>query len=330
MLMARIRSVHPTLFTDADWVECSPLARLLAIGLWTHADDRGVFVWRPKEIKLTLLPADNADVAELLEELVSNGLLMAFEHGGKRYGAIKNFRKWQRPQKPTAVHPLPENAISYVGLGDGGSGSGILPVSDQYSTAIGNPIQMEDVGCRRDEVGQVSNEPLPPPEASERFSEFVQKWPGTQCGPAAAEAWAAVVAAGADPDEILRGMVRTLANWSAEAVRRAKAEKFLSGSAWRDPISISGVGLSVVGGTALASRTWSGPPEIREAVVAEKGDSFAENYLDRAEWLPAADGIGGQVVTQTGIAADRLRQLKTFDRLRGQGVTLVWRKKIAA
>ena len=63
--MARIRSVHPSLFTDEAWVSCSPLARLLYIGLWTDADDQGLFEWKPLQIKMRLLPGDSADVAAM-------------------------------------------------------------------------------------------------------------------------------------------------------------------------------------------------------------------------------------------------------------------------
>jgi hypothetical protein len=53
--MARIRSVHPSLFTDEAWVSCSPLARVLYIGLLTDADDQGLFEWKPIQIKMRLL-----------------------------------------------------------------------------------------------------------------------------------------------------------------------------------------------------------------------------------------------------------------------------------
>lgn len=114
--MARIRSVHPSLFTDEAWVSCSPLARLLYIGLWTDADDQGLFEWKPLQIKMRLLPGDTADVAALLAELAGVELIASFEHGGKRFGAIKDFRKYQRPKKPNAVYDLPDNLRDYVAI----------------------------------------------------------------------------------------------------------------------------------------------------------------------------------------------------------------------
>src|SRR4051794_19179480 len=40
-MAARIRSIHPRLFTDEAFVSCLPLARLLLLGIWTEADDHG-------------------------------------------------------------------------------------------------------------------------------------------------------------------------------------------------------------------------------------------------------------------------------------------------
>ena len=114
--MARIRSVHPSLFTEEAWVSCSPLARLLIIGLWTDADDQGVFEWKPLQLKMRLLPGDEASAPPLLAELEGAGLILRFEDEGKSFGAIRDFRRKQRPKSPTASHPLPKHLRSYVGL----------------------------------------------------------------------------------------------------------------------------------------------------------------------------------------------------------------------
>lgn len=140
--MARIRSVHPSLFTDEAWVSCGPLARILYIGLWTDADDQGLFEWKPLQIKMRLLPGDAGDVPAMLDELVCAGLIQPYEALGKRFGAIANFRKFQRPQKPNAVHPLPENIAEYVGL----AATTQEPVEDHSATGPVIAPQMEDGG----------------------------------------------------------------------------------------------------------------------------------------------------------------------------------------
>lgn len=147
--MSRIRSVHPALFTDEAWVSCSPLARLLVIGLWTDADDQGIFEWKPLQLKMRLLPGDTANTSDLLAEIAAAGIVLAFDADGKKYGAIRNFRKFQRPQKPNSIHPLPESIAVFVGI----SSTDPRPVRDQYDTGTIEPQQMEEGrGKRKEEL----------------------------------------------------------------------------------------------------------------------------------------------------------------------------------
>lgn len=156
--MARIRSVHPSLFTDEAWVSCSPLARVLYIGLLTDADDQGLFEWKPLQIKMRLLPGDNSDASALLAELVDANLIGSLESAGKKLGAIRRFCKFQRPKKPNAVFVLPPEWRTYVGLtGDGSEpeasddgASSELPPPQPPSVPPKSELaqQMEDGGWR--------------------------------------------------------------------------------------------------------------------------------------------------------------------------------------
>lgn len=133
-------------------------ARELVKGLWCEADDNGIFVWKPLTIKARIFPADNLDVNELLAELTAADFISAFDDSGKRYGAVRNFLKYQRPRRPSVVHPLPQNADQYLGgppLGDtppaidrinteqDGHSS---PLSEPLPTMSGMSPQMEDGG----------------------------------------------------------------------------------------------------------------------------------------------------------------------------------------
>lgn len=175
--MARIRSVHPSLFTDEAWVSCTPLARLLYIGLWTDADDQGLFEWKPLQIKMRLLPGDDADVPALLAELVDANLIAGLESGGKKLGAIRYFRKFQRPKKPNSTFVLPAEWANYVGLGAGDAEpaegqEAVVP--HQFPTEEEKSPQMEDGGGRRgnsvsDETGaEAPSDDKPDPLASLR------------------------------------------------------------------------------------------------------------------------------------------------------------------
>lgn len=114
--MARIRSVHPELFLDDAFMELSPDARLLAIGIWTQCDDHGIFEWKPKYLKAVVCPADNVDVVALLGDLVEQNCIKRFTEGGREYGAVRNFCLYQRPKKPYFKHPFPDWCRTYVAI----------------------------------------------------------------------------------------------------------------------------------------------------------------------------------------------------------------------
>ena len=73
--MAKIRGFKPDLWTDEDFVEVSPLARLLWMGMWNFACDNGHLADKSKQIKMRVLPTDDVNCAELLRELEAQGLI---------------------------------------------------------------------------------------------------------------------------------------------------------------------------------------------------------------------------------------------------------------
>lgn len=158
--MARIRSVHPGLFTDEAFASVSPLARILMIGIWTECDDQGVFEWKPITLKMRILPADMADVSALLAELAGVNAIAKFDVAGKFYGAVRNFQKFQRPKKPNSVYPLPAEFRNYVASsgassepnGSGGGGSS-EPRADKPSSLPPN-------GGTEQRSGAQSSEPV--------------------------------------------------------------------------------------------------------------------------------------------------------------------------
>lgn len=114
--MARIRSIHPGLATDEAFATMSMAARVAWVLLWTECDDTGVFEWKPLVLKMRIFPADNVDFPKVLDELLEQGLVRRFEHGGKPYGAVKNFCKFQRPKKPKSVYFVPDDIGEFVNI----------------------------------------------------------------------------------------------------------------------------------------------------------------------------------------------------------------------
>ncbi|RFD18726.1 hypothetical protein DY926_15225 [Komagataeibacter melaceti] len=112
--MARIRSIHPGIYTDEGFATLSMAARVLLIGIWNHADDGGGFEWKPLTLKMRIFPADAVDVSALLDELAGADAITRYEHDGRSYGAVRNFGKWQKPKKPSRFCPMPEQVRKYA------------------------------------------------------------------------------------------------------------------------------------------------------------------------------------------------------------------------
>lgn len=103
--MARIRTVKPAFFTSDQVCACTPLARLLFMGLWCEADRDGRLHDKPNQIKFRVLPGDACDVDALLWELARHGLIARFE-AADPYIQITKFRDHQRPhpkEPPSAI-----------------------------------------------------------------------------------------------------------------------------------------------------------------------------------------------------------------------------------
>lgn len=142
--MSRIRSIHPGLWTDEEFVTLSAFARLLFMGLWNECDDKGTFEWKPLTLKMRLLPADNIEIGVLLDEIEAAGCIRKYEIGGRIYGAVRNFAKFQRPKKPNDIHPTTPEIAAFCGASS-------EPVGNQFGTDGEISPQMEDGGGKEGE-----------------------------------------------------------------------------------------------------------------------------------------------------------------------------------
>ena len=97
--MARARNIKPGLFQNDLLGELCPLARLVFIGMWTIADFKGCIEFRPKMMKVQLLPYDDCDIEALVNSLEQARFIRYYSVQGKRYIKIVNFEKHQNPHK---------------------------------------------------------------------------------------------------------------------------------------------------------------------------------------------------------------------------------------
>lgn len=108
--MARIRTIKPEFWTSEQVMECSPMTRLLFIGLWNFCDDVGRMALSPKRIKAQVLPSDDvtaSDVLGMLQELSANGLIRFYTVDEKDYLAVTGWshQRIDKPQKALTPDP---------------------------------------------------------------------------------------------------------------------------------------------------------------------------------------------------------------------------------
>ena len=97
--MARIRTVKPELFRHEALYEAEvktnlPL-RLAYIGLFTACDREGRFKWKPRALKLDVLPYDQIDFSRVLDALVTHGFIVKYEFEGDEFGCIPTWSQHQ-------------------------------------------------------------------------------------------------------------------------------------------------------------------------------------------------------------------------------------------
>jgi hypothetical protein len=222
--MARIRSIHPGLFTDELFAGLSMAARVLLLGLWTEADDQGVFDWKPVTLKMRLMPVDNVDVPSLLLELEQADLIRRFEQDARGFGAIRNFCKYQRPKTPKYRDLKSADLRNYV--------ASKYPITETtgpepapFPKKVEMSPQMEEGGDKREEVKE-STQPIAKATAEcSRFEEFWKDYPkrdGDNPRKPAEKKFNALVKTGVDPEVMISGARQASADARARGIYSTK------------------------------------------------------------------------------------------------------------
>ncbi len=112
--MGKIRTVKPELFRherlfEAEQHSSFPL-RLIFIGLFTVVDAEGRFRWRPRQLKLDILPYDEINFESALLSLVEFGFIKKYVYQNEWYGCIPTWRKHQsiNQREPQSNLPNPQ------------------------------------------------------------------------------------------------------------------------------------------------------------------------------------------------------------------------------
>ncbi|EOD4130337.1 hypothetical protein AB8970_10580 [Yersinia enterocolitica] len=177
--MARSRNIKPGFFTNDELAECSPYARLLFAGLWTIADKEGRLDDRPKKIKALVLPFDNVDCDELLQQLHQHSFITRYSVDGGAYVQINNWKKHQNPHCKESASEIPEQVIQPIETKEAPDKYGTSTVqepdqnnlnpADSLNLIPDSPIlipfntQAADAPCQvDDELPPVKQDDLPP------------------------------------------------------------------------------------------------------------------------------------------------------------------------
>lgn len=69
---------------------------LVFAGIWTICDKNGVFEYRPRQMKLDILPFLDFDLTNTIETLKDAGFIVLYECNGEKYGQVPSFKEHQR------------------------------------------------------------------------------------------------------------------------------------------------------------------------------------------------------------------------------------------
>lgn len=110
--MARIRSLKPSIWSDSRFIALTRDARLLCIGMISHADDAGRIIASGAALIGAIYPHDNITARQIekwRDEVAATGLVVVYTAG---QGTYAHFPKWLIHQRIKKPYPsvLPEPA----------------------------------------------------------------------------------------------------------------------------------------------------------------------------------------------------------------------------
>jgi len=93
--------LDPGIWTDEGFLEMSMAARLLFIGLVSHADDEGRGVASPRSLRAKVFPGDvlsDEEIRSLKDEVATHVRCMFYEHEGGEYYELGKWKSHQSVQ----------------------------------------------------------------------------------------------------------------------------------------------------------------------------------------------------------------------------------------
>jgi hypothetical protein len=168
--MARIRNIKPEFFSheelqdmEIEHPELHPM--LVFSGLWTQCEWSGVFHWSVRKLNLSILPFLEFDLEKSLKYLEKHGFIKKFSRGGKDYGYVYNFTRYQaisgNEKTQELKYPVPaekELERDYTDTVPEQSQDSPKTIPGQESDYTESPDSDIDIGHRTKDVGSAKNE----------------------------------------------------------------------------------------------------------------------------------------------------------------------------
>lgn len=204
--MARSRNIKPGFFLNDELAALDPLARILFAGLWCIADREGRMEDRPAKIKIQVLPFDDCDVNQLLDDLKNAGFIVRYQVDGKKYIEVVNFKRHQNPHKKEAPSRFPAPPEQAPDL----HSTSTMQEQEKHHTSPADSLNLiPDSGFPQPDApdkpgaGESTEKTKPrPPFKSiiqeQRFDQFWERYPKKKSKGAAEKAWVKI-----GPDDLL-------------------------------------------------------------------------------------------------------------------------------
>jgi len=110
--------IDPKFWSDSKITNLDYKHRLLFIGIWNFSDDQGIHTNDGRELKAEIFPCDDisiSEIEEMVERLVSIGLIHKFENKGVNLFHVKKWKVYQYIQKPIpSQYSLPHEYDSHT------------------------------------------------------------------------------------------------------------------------------------------------------------------------------------------------------------------------
>ncbi|MFA6977615.1 MAG: hypothetical protein WC194_12980 [Mesotoga sp.] len=232
----RTRYIKPGFFKDDKLCELPPLARILFEGLWCLADREGRLEYRPKRIKIEILPYDDCNVEELLG-LLESEFIYRYSVDGIEYVQIRNFTKHQRPHpNEEGICPAPEQIVNNHDSIVNNHERVILNRDSGYSYSYSKSISNnnKEEGKKKEEVKRKEEEEEKRKEESgflEDFEDWWEDYPNKQGKERAKQHYITWRRKGKTPEELKQALRRYLA-----VKRKQKSETYSNGSTFLNPL----------------------------------------------------------------------------------------------